>query len=150
MGSSSLKPWDPNWQPPENLTPEPQLPNVPDGIPEPAGGFAPSGQGFSTGWQSLPASTNIEDRRSWNLLGYDDQGDAFSRDGQGNVWVQPWQPYGNSPGWGDAVNTGSQSGPGGRLHTDEPTVDQEGHAHFHCGTCANHNKNKKKKNKKKH
>jgi hypothetical protein len=119
----------------------------------PPGGWAPDGQGFATRWQVLPESTHIEDRRDWNLLGYDDNGNAFSKDGQGNVWVQPFRPNGGQAAWGDAVKTGPQAVPDGSddhcLHTDEPMVDEKGHADFDscCGSCAALDEKKKKKQK---
>jgi hypothetical protein len=103
---------------------------------------------FSQAWPSLPESANVEDRTDWNLLGYSDSGDAYSQAADGTVYAQPFTGYppdANHPNglatWGDPQNQGvsQQMDPGanGKLHTDDPTVDSQGHAKFKkCPTCS--------------
>ena len=78
-----------------------------------AGCGAPGGPGEDTGRRGsgmntddLPMSDNIEDRRNWQDLGYDADGNAYSQDSvTGDVFKQPWQPSdtgdGYAPGWGE-------------------------------------------------
>jgi hypothetical protein len=90
---------------------------------------------------------HIEDRRGWDFLGYGPNGDAYSLDRKGDVWVQPFEPVHDHADWEPPEKSRLQESDLPDLHTDEPTVDETGHAKFGCNTCLVLKKNRKKKRK---